>query len=136
MRAFMADVVVELTRPWREGDPAAPFTPAATRAHTAAVAAGRAFYTFLSTRDAAASNAVLEHIGDFFAVVAAANPARFANLLSELTTQAATLDPYCRDALQPLSVANADSLQPLRALLAAVHDRAKAAASRHGEPHA
>jgi hypothetical protein len=136
MRAFMADTVAELTRPWREGDAGAPFTPEATRAHAAAVAAGRAFYTFLSTRDAAAFDAVLEHIGDFFDVLAAANPARFADVLSELTARAATLDPYCRETFKPLVATNAATLQPLRTLLAAVHDRARAAASRPGEPHA
>jgi hypothetical protein len=135
VRAFMAEIVVELTNPWREGDATVPFTAEATRAHAAAVAAGRAFYTFLNTRETAAADAVLEHFGDFCEALAAVNPARYANLLSELTAQVATLDPYCRDSLQPLFAANAKTLQPLRALLAAVLDRAKAA-SEPGERHA
>jgi hypothetical protein len=134
-RRFMAEVVAELTTSWREGEAGGPFSPAAVRAHTVAVAAATAFGAFLDRRDPALATTFLQHIGEFLDVLAAANPARYARLLADLSAGAASLDPYCRTALEPVYAAHAQTLEPVKQLLEATLDRAQAAA-RAGGPYA
>jgi hypothetical protein len=135
-RRFMAEIVGELTQSWREGQAGSPFSPEAVRAHTAAVAAAKAFGAFVDQREPALATTCLQHVGEFLDVLAAANPAGYARLLAELSDRAASLDPYCRTALEPLYAANASTLDPLRQLLEATFERAKAAAIRAGGPNA
>ncbi len=133
-RGFMAETVAQLTQPWREGQPGGPFSPEAVRAHSAAVAAGRAFGEFLAQRDAGAADQVLAHVGTFFDVLAAANPAGYRQLVDDLTNRAESLDPTCRDGLAQAFAAQAGALEPLRQLLEATSARARAAGA--GAPHA
>ena len=135
-RRFMAETVGELTTPWRDGQAGSPFSPAAVRAHAAAVAAAKAFGAFVDQREPALATTCLQHVGEFLDVLAAANPARYSRLLAELSEGAASLDPYCRTVLEPLYAANARTLDPLRQLLEATVDRARAAATRAGGPNA
>jgi hypothetical protein len=133
-RAFMTGVIARLTTPWREGQAQSPFSREAVAAHAAAVGAAEAFGTFLETREEAAADTFLQRMGTMFDVFAAADPAGFATLLSDLARRAETLDPACRAAIEPLHAANAEALQPLERLLQATWQRALAA--RPGDPNA
>lgn len=133
-RQFMAGIVSSLTTSWREGQPGGPFSREADAAHRAAVAAAEAFGSFLDTGDPAAMETFLERIGEFLDVLAATDPAGYADLLADLTARAEALDPYCREELQASYAANAGVLGPLAELLQRTGQRAREA--QPGGPHA
>jgi hypothetical protein len=58
-------------------------------------------------------------IGEFLDILAAADPAGFTELITDLASRAETVDPACRRALEPVYAANAEALQPLASLLQA-----------------
>jgi hypothetical protein len=130
-RAFMTGIIARLTTSWREGQTTGPFSPESIAANEAAVGAARAFGDFLETRQQAAANSFLQRIGEFFDILAAADPAGFAQLL-DLADRAETVDPACRRTLEPVYAANAETLQPLARLLQATWQRAQTA--RPGGP--
>jgi hypothetical protein len=134
IRTFMTDFIVKTTTSWREGQPQEPFLPEAKAAHQAAVAAGEAFVAFLATREETAADSFLEQIGTLVDTVAAVDPPRYSALLEELAHLAETLDPKCRDELQPLYEANAHTLEPLAHLLEETGERVRVAAE--GGSHA
>jgi hypothetical protein len=126
-RVFMTGIISMLTTSWREGQPQGPFSPESVAAHQAAVGAGEAFGAFLETRQEASADTFLQRIGEFFHILAAADPAGFAELLTDLEQRAETLDPACRRTLEPVHTANAETLQPLAELLQATWQRAQTA---------
>jgi hypothetical protein len=134
IRTFMTDFIVKTTTSWREGQPQAPFSPESIAAHQAAVAAGDAFVAFLATREATAADSYLEQIGTLINTIAAADPPRYAALLKELEALTGKIDPNCRQELQPLYEANAQTLEPLAHLLQETGARATAASE--GGSHA
>ncbi|MGH8932033.1 MAG: right-handed parallel beta-helix repeat-containing protein [Egibacteraceae bacterium] len=133
-RAFMTGIVSKLTTSWREGQAPGPFSPESIAAHEAAVGAAEAFGAFLDTREQAAANTFLQRIGEFFDILATADPAGFAELVTDLAQHAESVDPACRRTLEPVYAANADALQPLELLLQAAWQRAQTA--RPGGPNA
>lgn len=123
----MTGIVSKLTTSWREGQATGPFSPESIAAHEAAVDAAKAFGAFLDRREEGAADTFLQRIGEFFDILAAADPTGFAELLTDLADRAETLDPVCRRTLEPVHTANAEALQPLALLLQATGQRMQTA---------
>jgi len=128
-RVFMAGIVSKLTTSWREGEDPGPFSAEAVAAHDAAVGAAEAFGAFLDTCEQGAADTFLQRIGEFFDILAAADPAGYAELLSDLAARAETVDQVCRRTLEPVHAANAETLQPLVQVLQEMGQRMQNAGS-------
>jgi hypothetical protein len=126
-RQFMTGILAQLTTSWRDGQPHSPFSPEANAAHAAAVGAAREFGDFVERGGNADPGTYLQRIGEFFDVLAAADPAGFAALLTDLDQRAQAIDPACRTALEPIHNANAAALQPFASLLQHTWQRARTA---------
>ena len=124
IRQFMSATIQRLTQEWQLGDPHAPFSDESLVAHEAALAAGREFYTFMAGRDPAAGDRCLSRIGDFLAIVEAADPDAYAELIVRLD-QLPTLSPECNAALEPIAEAHGEALAPVRDLLGEMLRRAR-----------
>jgi hypothetical protein len=123
----MTGILARLTASWRDGQPHNPFSPEANAAHAAAVSAARAFGDFVENRQDTDANTYLQRIGEFFDVLAAADPDGFAELLTDLEARAQALDPACRVAFESLHNANVAALQPFTRLLDSTWQRAQTA---------
>jgi len=127
IRQYMTATVTRLTREWRHGDPHLPFSAESLAAHEAAMAGAREFMTFLVSRDPAAGEQFLSHTGKFLAILAAADPDGYTELIAQLSQLPMDLDPECRAQLEPVAKANAETLAPVGDLLQTAWEMAQAA---------
>jgi hypothetical protein len=123
IRQFMMANLLRLTQSWREGQAHAPFTPEAVAAHESASAAAPTFIEFLKRRRDADREQFLAQIGRFLAILAAADPTGYAQLVAKLEQLSERLEPRCRAALEPFAAEHGEDLAPLAALFQATWAR-------------
>lgn len=132
VRHFMMANLPKLTASWRDGQPHEPFTPESIAAHDSASAAARTFVTYLKRQNDADGQRFLGEIGSFLAVLAAADPTGYAQLVAQLDELSGRLEPRCRAALEPFAAQHEADLAPLTALIAATWARIQAPGGSDG----
>lgn len=124
LRAFMATAHQALTQPWSapDGPDSGPFTAAAAEAHTHATAAGAALVEMMRRGDYARPDAFLCPFESFLRVLAAALPAQFSALASDLLDRP-VVPEECRPVMEK-------ALDPWRKEYAPLIDLLNAASAR------
>jgi hypothetical protein len=123
IRRFMTTAVARLTRNWEQGQAGGPFTPEAIAAHSAALAAGRAFIEFMLGRPAGDPELIKQKLAEFLTLIKASDPAGYAQAVARVQSLMGEYDPNCVARLEPLAQQHAASLQPVIALVQALWAR-------------